>query len=166
MELCIPKFFMVYMPQNEPHWSTILAALSTPAIALLGAIIALNQWLTARRKLKLDLYEKKSVVYEAVKSAISRIIATGKTNQDVEWDFLVGISGAGWLFDKKMVKYLSEEIWAEIVNLGMTQAMTDGAPPSEEKLKYIKDNSDAKIRLNKKLRGIDERFSPFLSLRH
>lgn len=157
---------MAYMPQSAPHWSTILAALLTPTIALLGALIAMNQWLTARRKLKLDLYEKRSVVYEVVRSTIGQIIATGKTNQDIERDFLVGISGAKWLFNKKMVKYLNEEIWSEIVNLDMIQAMTDGALPSEERLKYIKDNSEAKIRLNKKLQEIDDKFSPFLSLRH
>jgi len=54
---CIP-------PQRD--WIDIFAALLTPAIAILASYIAVRQWLTNKNKLKLDLFDKRYAVFEAI----------------------------------------------------------------------------------------------------
>ena len=43
----------------EPHWTTYLAALLTPTVAVLGSYIAYRQWHLAQNKLKLDLFDRR-----------------------------------------------------------------------------------------------------------
>lgn len=166
MDLCPFSYFTAYIQPPEGSWITTLSALLTPLIAILGVLIAGNQWITAKRKLKLDLYEKRLVVYEATRNAIGEIVTSGKTTPEIEMRFLQGIAGSKWLFDKKMVTYLNEVLWKEIVNLGTIQAMTDGEPPGEERSRLIKQRGEAKISMNNHLQLIDEKFYPFLNLRH
>jgi len=48
-----------------PAWIQILAALLTPVVALMAVYFARQQWLTARDKLKIDLFEKRWAIYTA-----------------------------------------------------------------------------------------------------
>jgi hypothetical protein len=104
MNFCSFPILTADLQQSEPHWTTLVAAFMTPVVASLGILIAFNQWRTARGKLKLDLYEKRLVVYDAVWNTLGQIGTTGKTNQKIEQEFLLGIAGAKWLFDKNMEK--------------------------------------------------------------
>ena len=52
---------------SDPHWTAYLTALLTPTIAGFGIYIAIQQWLTARRKLKFDLFDRRFAVYDAVR---------------------------------------------------------------------------------------------------
>ena len=51
----------------DPHWTTLLSALLTPAVAVFGIFIAYRQWRLAQEKLKLDLFDKRFEVYEAAR---------------------------------------------------------------------------------------------------
>lgn len=164
--ICPAPFVTAYIQQSQTDWVTTLSALLTPTIALLGLVIAGNQWITARRKLKLDLYDKRLAVYEAVRSSLGKIVTSGKTSIEIEHEYLVGISGAKWLFGKEIVIFLDKDVWKEITHLTMTQGMTDGAPPSAERSEYLQKAADSKIRLNTYLRSIDEKFLPYLLLKH
>jgi len=166
MENCSFPWITAYIQHSEPHWSTTLTACLTPIIAILTLWIAYNQFMTAKRKLKLDLFEKRLAVYDVVNSTIVEIMASGKTNNDIENNFTIWVSCAKWLFDDKMAKYLNDELWKEIVNLGKTQGMTENAPPSEERTKYIYENAETKIRISHHLSIINDKFYPFLFLRH
>lgn len=166
MNFCNPPWTTIFLSQSEPHWSVILTGTLTPVIAALGLLIAFRQWRTARNKLKLDLYEKRLAVYEAAREAIGKIVTGGKTTNQIEMEFLVGIRGAKWLFDKKMVKYLNEKLWYEIIEIGTIQAELEGADPSPEKSRLIARRAEIKKRFNEHLNEIDEKFYPFLSLGH
>jgi hypothetical protein len=166
MDLCPFSYITAYIQPPEGSWITILSALLTPIIAILSLLIAANQWITAKRKLKLDLYEKRLVVYAATRHAIGEIVTSGQTNPQIEVMFLQGIAGSKWLFDKKMVAYLNDDLWKEIINVGTIQEMTEGMPPGEELSKWIEKRSKAKNTMNKHLQLIDDRFYPFLNLRH
>jgi hypothetical protein len=45
-------------PPTIPVWISTLSALLTPAIAILGGVIAYRQWRTARDILKFDLFDR------------------------------------------------------------------------------------------------------------
>ena len=64
------------------------------------------------------------------------------------------------------MKYLNEDLWGEICKLGAAQGMTEGAPPSSERVEYIKKAGEVKLRLHKQLTKVDEIFYEPLSLQH
>lgn len=159
-----PQLLAVVLQQPSLGWFTVLSSLATPIIAALGIWIAYRQSRTARYKLKLDLYEKRLVIYEAVRNAIGTIVTSGKTNSDIEREFLIGIAGAKWLFDKELEKYLHETLWHEIIHLGTLQGELDGLERGPEKTNLNNKRTVLMNALNKRLSELDNRFDKFMHL--
>lgn len=65
----------------EPHWTSYITALTIPVIAIVAAIIAYRQWRTAQSKLKLDLFEKRMVVYQAARDMLGYVGLTCPLSQ-------------------------------------------------------------------------------------
>ena len=70
-----------------PYWLLVLQALAVPAIALLGAAIALAQWHTARSKLVLDLFHERMDVYEKLGRTYATILVHDHLTEDAITDF-------------------------------------------------------------------------------
>lgn len=160
----------IFMPaieaaKSQPIWLSYLSGFLTPVVAAFGIWIARNQWRTARMKLKLDLFDKRIVVYEAVRHALGQIMVHGKTTAEVESAYLTGIAGAKWLFDKEMGDYLDEELWGLISRLHAVQSEQIGAPAAE-RLEAVEKQSKVMDEMSTHWRSIDSKFYPFLSLGH
>lgn len=149
-----------------PHWTAYLSALLVPTVAILGALIAYRQWRTAQNRLKLDLFDRRLVVYEAARDYISSVMTSGKTTNEKEFEFLAGIRGAKWLFDEDVTQYLDKELWRKICYLGCLQSELDGMPAGEERTKNIRAQADLKKWLIVQMKVLDDKFAPFLKLRH
>lgn len=154
------------LAMTEPHWTTYLAALLTPTIAIFGASIAYRQWRTAQNKLKLDLFERRLFVYEAARDYLGSIYTSGKTSPEAEFKFLSGTRGAKWLFDDTVVQYLDKVLWHKICDLSCIQAELDGMPAGEERVRKIHAGAEIKKWMAEQMGVLDEKFSPYLSLRH
>lgn len=172
---CFYPMLTAYIQNSPPAPSlaTSVAAWMTPVIAGIAVLIAYSQQRiantqaeTARRKLKLDLFARRVIVYDAARTAIGEIGGSGRTNPDIERNFLIGTAGAKFLFEKDIVEFLDKRLWEQICSLGEAQAMTEGAPPSEERKKYALQALEVKTQLNKLLRDIDDIFYDSLSLAH
>ena len=150
----------------DPHWTTYLAALLTPTVAVFGLVIAYRQFRTARNKLKLDLFDRRYVVYAAVRELFSSIITTGKTSPAQESSYLIGIRGARWLFGAEVRKYLEEEVWPRIVDLGMYQSQVATPASQEERSEAIKRQAETKKWILSQLNAMDELFAKYLALQH
>ena len=151
---------------TDPHWTTYLAALLTPTITIFGAMIAYRQWRIAQNKLKLDLFERRLAIYETATGYISSVMITGKTSQVKEMEFLTGIRGAKWLFNDEIVQYLNKDLWHKICDLGCVQSELEGMAVGEERTQKHHARSDLTRWLAAQHEVIDNKFSPFLSLRH
>jgi len=151
---------------TEPHWTTYLAALLTPTIAVFGASIAYRQWRTAQNKLKLDLFERRLSVYESARDYLASVFTSGKTSQEAEFKFLSGTRGAKWLFDDAIVQYLDKVLWQKICELGCIQSELEGLPVGEERSRKVHASADIKKWMVEQTSVLDEKFSPYLSLRH
>lgn len=149
-----------------PHWTTYLSALLVPTVAILGAFIAYRQWRTAQNKLKLELFDRRLIVYEAARDYISSVMTSGKTTNEKELEFLVGIRGAKWLFDEHVTQYLDKELWHKICGLGCLQSELDGMPTGEERTRKIRAQAVLKEWIIAQMQVLDEKFAPFLKLRH
>jgi hypothetical protein len=159
-----PQFLAVVLQQPSANLLTLFASLGTPIIASLGIIIACGQLRTARHKLKIDLYEKRLIVYEASRKALGDIMIDGKTSNEIERQFLLGISGAKWLFNRELEEYLHETLWEEIIQLGTLQSQLDGLGRGSEKSGFMKKRSEIISKLNKHLNELDDKFYSFMHL--
>jgi len=148
------------------HWTSVLAALLTPVVALFALFIAYRQWKTAQNKLKLDLFERRLQVYEAARDFISSIMTSGRTSGEREFKYLSGTRGAVWLFDQAIVEYLDKEIWSKVCDLGALQAELEGEPVGETRTKNVQRQREVKEWLTEQLRVMERKFEPFLKLRH
>jgi len=73
-------------------------ALLTPLIAIDAAYVAWQQLQTNRRKLKLDLFEKRYLIFEKIGEFIGSILTSGKVSPGREMQFLVDTKAVGLLF--------------------------------------------------------------------
>jgi hypothetical protein len=158
-------FTPVIEATKEVDWLSYLTASLTPIVAGFGIWIARSQWKTARMKLKLDLFEKRIVVYDAVRNAMGEITTHGKPSAEVFTAYLTGIAGAKWLFDEKMHKYLSVELWGLISRLHVIHIQQIGASPNEKR-EAAEKQLDVLGEMHTHWENIDSRFYPFLGLSH
>ncbi|MFZ6845456.1 hypothetical protein [Undibacterium sp. RuTC16W] len=160
-----PQFITVFLQQPETSWLSLLTAFVTPVIAALGIWIAYQQATINRHKLKLDLYDKRLEIYNAVRNALGTIVMSGQTSQSIEREFLIGIAGAKWLFNKEIKDYLNETLWLQIINLGSLQGQLDGLERGTEKTELSKKRTEVMNALNKRLSELDDMFYEFLHLK-
>ena len=78
----------------DPHWTTYLTALLTPTVAVIGSLVAYRQWVLARNKLKLDLFERRFAVYEAARNLLASIMTSGKAKDAEIFKFMVATRDA------------------------------------------------------------------------
>jgi hypothetical protein len=112
-----------------PFWVQLLQALSVPTLAAFGIYIALRQWLTARERLKLDLFDRRLAAYGRLRDATAPVNASGKVrNEDID-AFGRARQDMQFLFDKELEQGVSEIHKAmgdkHVVDIQIDQAQGD-----------------------------------------
>ena len=151
---------------TDPHWTQYLAALLTPTVAVFGLTIGYRQWRTAQNKLKLDLFERRLAIYDGIRSFISSVMTTGKTTQNYEMEFLSSTRGAKWLFGPEIIEYIDTVLWHKACDLWCLQEELQDMPAGPERTENIHKKAEIKKWLAAQLVVIDEKFAPYLALRH
>lgn len=156
---------VVEATKDQSVWLQYLSGLTTPVLAAFGIWIAWSQWKTARMKLKLDLFDKRIVVYEAVRKAIGNLGNFDYSISDLRNDYLNGIAGARWLFDEEMAQFLSVQVLDELGILRKAIEDQHDAVPSSliEGLQSRLASLGDVVSLSN---NIEARFAPFLSVAH
>jgi Zn-dependent M32 family carboxypeptidase len=91
---------------STPQWVTVLSALLTPTVALLGSYIAWQQWRTAKHKLVLDLFDRRLKVITALKQAMAEILRQDKAEFHHVMEFLRAGNDAAYLFGSDVNDFL------------------------------------------------------------
>lgn len=99
----------------ELHWTAHLAAFLTPAIAIAVAWIGFQQWRTASDKVRLELFEKRFSVYQAVVDVMGQQSATARVKLGDIFSYRTGVMQAEWLFGNEVWKYLHDDFDAMLV---------------------------------------------------
>ena len=89
-------------------WIDALSALLTPVIAIVAVYIAYQQSQTNRRKLKLDLYDRRLRIYQAVATFIGKVLTDFSPQSEDFSDFWRNTAEADFLFgrDRAITDYL------------------------------------------------------------
>jgi hypothetical protein len=146
-----------------PSWVTILSALLTPTIAIAGAAIAGLQWRTAEKKRKQELFDKRFAVFESAKGLLQEIELYGSASRDALRSFAVGISGAAFLFDENICRYL-KEIGSRANQMQTDEARAERIPDGDPRNRLIDTSADQAEWLLRQVNILEAKFKPFLHL--
>nr|WP_180166513.1 hypothetical protein [Stenotrophomonas sp. SbOxS2]NYT99357.1 hypothetical protein [Stenotrophomonas sp. SbOxS2] len=151
----------------EIHWTAYVTALTVPVLALVGATIAYRQWRTAQNKLKLDLFDKRMHVYQAVRDALGYIGSHGAIGSEQQIAYLSGIQAAKWLFGPEVDMYLSETLWHKIVDLELHQTMVyEGRNDHPERSKHVQLKAETLKWLIAQYSVLDKKCAKYMILGH
>lgn len=148
------------------HWTTYLTALLTPTLAIFGLIFAYRQWLVARNKLKLDLFDRRLAVYEAARDFSAAMISGQKNKDEEAFKFLIVTRTAKWLFNVSVADYLENQLYSNALELQSLISQLDGMAPGDERIANLKEQAKIKKWFLEQLKVLDSQFGPFLHLKN
>lgn len=154
----------------DPHWTAYVTALLTPLLTLSVAIyIAVQQWRTARNKLKLDLFEKRFSIYDATRKFVGSSLNNNKVEIAELYAFWNNMHMAKWLLNAEVYDYLDKQISDRILKwrrLGteLSSLTLDSGKRTEKGNEKI----DIETALVEEIKDglLDRQFAPFLQLKH
>ena len=118
-----------------------LQALGILAIAFLGLCIAWGQWVTARTKLILDLYDKRRAVYSRFHGPIGEAMREGRSDFANYRDYIVVLDEAHFLFGRDVQDFI-EDMRETLNQLGLATSMlrdgNDQRMAEAERLKFVR----------------------------
>lgn len=135
-----------------------LSSLMPIILTILGLYIAIQQYRTNRKRIKIDLFEKRFSVFVAINKFISAIAKEGGVTQEQRMEFISDTRGAEFLFDKKIKLYI-DKIWEATVDAGVWTEDNNYANSAAER-------AEAKKWLFSELKNMDSRFHKYLRLKH
>jgi len=150
---------------NE-NWVTILSALLTPTIAVLGSYIAYRQWRTAQNKLKLELFDRRFAIYDAALNFIRSIVSSGAVNDDELYGFILGTHAAKWLLNTDIANYFKKQLCQKARELKELQDEIETLPPGEERKTKTQKRAELRKWIFDQSAVLDDKFEPFLKVKH
>jgi hypothetical protein len=144
---------------------TIVTAALTPIIGLTTVYIAIQQYKAARRKLKLDLYDRRYKVYEALMRFLKEVVVSGGDVIIAQRQFLIDTNESAFLFGKEVNSYLElilqgcRNKWLYDYRLSKRDL-----PADYERLKMADEEAELIKWLSEQLNQAKEIFGKYISL--
>lgn len=150
----------------EPHWTAYVSALLTPAVAAFAVYVAASQWVTARNKLRFDLFEKRFAVYQGARDFLGSIMTNGKVKEEALFKYLQATQATKWIVGQEVHDYLEREIYKPALELQYIEAELDGMPVGEGRTKKVERKAELRKHLIAQFDHLDAWFSAYLKLEH
>ncbi|HEY1398342.1 hypothetical protein [Roseateles sp.] len=143
-------------------------AWSTPLIAAVAALITLRQWATARQAHRLSMFDRRWSVYKGTKHFVAEPVIRGSISDEMLRSFLVATEGAEWLFDKAMGRFLRKDLYENGLKLQQLTTLTAGKVYATDDERQQERDEVARLKswFNDQLNGLDDRFRPFMHVKH
>jgi len=151
--------------QNNKGWVDYFSALLVPTIAILGSIIAFQQWRTNTKRLRHELFDRRYEQFIIIREFLGSIMSSGKSKQEEQVKFLVGTKGMRFIFDKEIAQYVDKKIWYLAIDLETLDAELEGVPVGEIRSANVKKQSEIKKQLHEELKTLEEKFAKYLQLK-
>lgn len=146
-----------------PHWIATVSALLVPTVAVAAVCIARMQADTARKKLKLDLFDKRFAVFTVTRDTLAHVVEHQGWNQEVKQAYVAGTRGAKFLFDEATHRFLNEELFTDMHRYASLAAAWDQMD-NAWKSKNMEIRNELGHQLAITMRNLDQRFYDFLKL--
>lgn len=112
------------------------SALLTPVIGVVTTVILINQHRLEKRKLRLQLFEKRYAVYLAAMEYITAMMREGKSSAAAQALFLRDSRDRVFLFDKRIHQFL-DDLWKQSIDLEMHQEIFRDLPVGSERTNHV-----------------------------
>jgi len=149
------------MTNYLPSWITVLAALLTPTIAAIVAVIAWLQYKTARAKLKFDLFEKRFAIHNCIATCLAETATHGNANDELLRTYLVGTRDSPFLFDTEFFDY-TRTVYNKLVRLNFLESQISGAE-GELRTRLVNERETVFDWLTKEMMNLQTKMMPYLS---
>lgn len=143
----------------------MFAPIATLIVGFLVAFVAFQQWLVARHKLRLDLFDRRYKIYDATRKFLSVIVARADFEDSQLFEFYAGTSDAEFFFDADVVDYLAE-IRKRSVDLRTHNKIFSPLPVGEERSRHVQGSHDQLVWLGEQLTSMKTVFAPYLGFAH
>lgn len=137
------------MGSRLPEWVQWLQAIGPTATSIVTALVAVGvawvayqQWVTAKRKLAFDLFERRYSIYDRAMAGVYQAIRDGDVRNAIRQVALVR-SEASFVFGPEVEKYLAE-LQGTLAELGLARTQYDAGDTSDD---WPKRSYDASIKL-------------------
>jgi hypothetical protein len=147
------------MNTPDRDWVDYLQALLTPAIAVLGFIIAGLQWWTNHSRFKLERFSQRFHIFEATRKFLQNIILKGNLDEQDRITFLGETRGSRFLFDKEISNYL-DEIHSKAVEIETLTSELE-TPSGDEREQKISQRVNLKKWINAQLKTLEDKFAKY-----
>jgi hypothetical protein len=122
---------------NVKTISDLSSALLTPIIAIVTTIILINQYRLEKRKLRLQLFEKRYPVYLATMEYITTMMRDGKSTSEAQASFIRDSRDRVFLFDKDIHQFL-DDLWKQSIDLETHQEILCDLPVGPDRTTHVK----------------------------
>lgn len=133
-------------------------------IAMIVAWVGFQQFILAKERFKLDLFEKRFAVYKAAQKLLSIILRDAKIELNNIFDYQRDRQDAVFLFDQKIVDYL-DVLYRKALTLQTTREEYKPLPVGTERKKLVKEESKVLRELLDELPKLKDVFSPYLKFK-
>ncbi len=135
--------------------------LLTAIVAILGAVIAYFQFITARRKLMLDLFDRRLKVIEGIERVQGYALAHAEIDADRFNDFLSARAAARFLFDDDVQKYM-QELQDDFAFLNVYDHQTIGDPALQDRVNVLRKRTEIMKQISRSPQKTAEIFGPYM----
>ena len=150
---------------NKKDLTDIIISFAIPVIGFLGVYIAWSQWITASYRYKLDLFDKRFVVYESVIDFIMSVRGGGKVSDTELSIFKEKTLPVRFLFSDEVAEHIAK-IRDKAIDTQTYAAEVENMPPSDEKIEILRQSSEAKKWLYKQIneKELNSKFGEFMKI--
>ena len=141
-----------------------ILAILTIIIGGLVAFVAYSQFILARDKFKLDLFEKRFAIYKGVQSFLTDIMKEAKVTIERLFQYRAETQDSMFLFDGKIAEYL-KEIDEKALNLYAIALERSDMPKGDQGSSLAKEESELLRWLISQLPKLKDIFSPYLKFK-
>jgi hypothetical protein len=150
---------------TTPHWTAYVAALGPLIIAALVVYIAWQQWLTAKDRLKFDLFEKSFPAYQHLYNLVQEICQNGRATNDDYVRFRVETRDIKWLFSAIVSKYVYNELLPAVKRLSIIRTQIENPDPDQDTSALVRNEVELASWFDDQLNVIEKKVSSDLKLR-
>jgi hypothetical protein len=143
----------------------MLGPIATMLVGFAVGFIAWQQWQISRNKLRLDLFGRRYMVYDATRKFLAVIVQSSRFDNSQLFEFYAGTSDAEFLFDADVVDYLAQ-IRKRALNMRTHQKVYEPLPIGDERSRHVKAEDDQLLWLCEQITAMKTVFTPYLGFAH
>ena len=158
------------IPNSTTNYIDVLSALLVPVIAIVGSVIAYQQYKINQQRLKHELYERRLAIFKLIKTYLSKIYETGKVTRYEAMQFMYDVAESTFLLDESINSKI-ETIYTKSMRMALLQEKiypadgSRGLPSGEERSRVTQENMELLKWLGDQLVELKPLFNKHLKLK-